>query len=119
ADVVADDDRGAAQFPGPHGGDPVVGVPTQRATPPPTVDGDHHGLLRVGVFGASLGSRPRAPAGSDPDIGLVVLARAQIPLFLLASGPPASMSAHIRGKSRSVFAVVPMSSTSTPGTRTP
>src|SRR6201999_2363070 len=89
-DVVADDDRGAAQLPGPHGGDAVFGVTTPRAPPAPTVDGDHHGFLRVGVVGTGLRSRPRAPAGADPDIGLVVLARTQ---------SPANMSAHNPGKS--------------------
>jgi hypothetical protein len=68
ADVIADDDRGAPQFAGAHRGDEVVGVTAHGTAPAPAVDGDNHGALCVGVFGASLGSRPRAPAGPHPDI---------------------------------------------------
>ena len=57
ADVVADDDRGATEFSGPHGGDDAVGVATERATPPAAVDGDNHGFCGVGMVGAGLRSR--------------------------------------------------------------
>ena len=57
ADVVADDNRGAAQFAGPHGGDDAVGVAAERAAPPAAVDGHHHGFVGVGVVGSGLGSR--------------------------------------------------------------
>ena len=110
ADVVTHDDRGASEFACAHRGDDAVGVGVERAAPPAAVDGDHHGFVGVCVIRSGLCSRPRSSAGTDPDIGLVVLARAQ---------SPASMSAHIRGKSGSVLAVVPMSSTSTPSTRNP
>ena len=77
------------------------------------------GLVGVGVLGAGLGPRPRAPAGAHPDIGLVVLAAAQDGWTTASLACPASMPAHSAGKSGSVLAVVAMSSTSTPGTRSP
>ena len=89
ADVIADNDRGATQLAGPHRDDAAAGVAAQRTTPPAAVDGDHHGFDGVGVFGSGLGSRPRAPAGPDPDIGLVVLARAQSAAPGLIAGRPA------------------------------
>ena len=115
-DLVADDDRRAAQFPGPHRGDDAVRVAAERAAPPAAVDGDDHGRLGVGVLGAGLGARTRTAARAHPDIGLVVLVRRS-----RCFGSPArpACPSHIRGKSGRVLAVVPMSSTSTPGTRSP
>ena len=57
ADVVADDDRGATQFAGPHGGDDAVRVAVERAAPPAAVDGHHHGFVGVGVVRSGLGPR--------------------------------------------------------------
>ena len=57
ADVVADDDRGAAQFAGPHGGDAAVRIAVKRAAPPAAVDGHHHGVVGVGVVRPGLGPR--------------------------------------------------------------
>lgn len=113
--VVTHHDRRAAQFAGAHRGDSLCGVAVQRATPPPTVDGDHHRRTGVGMVGAGLGPRTRAPTRSDPDVGLVVVPSAPC----AQREAPASMSAHIRGKSGSVLAVVAMFSTSTPGVRSP
>ena len=45
-DVVADDDRCAAQFPGPHRGDMAVDVAVERTSPPAAVDADHHRRAR-------------------------------------------------------------------------
>ncbi len=53
-DIVADDDRRAAQFPRPHGGDAVHRVAVEHTSPAAAVDADHHGRLR----------RRRARAGS-------------------------------------------------------
>ena len=110
-DVVTDHDRGAAQFPGPHGRDPAIGVSAQHASPAAAVDADHHRGFGVGVLGTSLGARSRAPAGADLDVGLVVIAGLQ-PV-------DSSIRAHSCGNSGSVLAVEPMSSTSTPATRSP
>ena len=95
-----------------------VGVAAERASPPPAVDRHHHGLLGVGVVGPGLGARPGAPtrAGSGRRTRRTPVASALMPGIV---DWPASMSAHIRGNSGSVLAVVPMSSTSTPGTRSP
>ena len=57
ADVVADDDRGAPQFAGPHGGDATVRVAVERAAPPAAVDGHHHRFVGVGVVRSGLGPR--------------------------------------------------------------
>ena len=113
-DIVADDDRCAAQFASPHRRDPLIGGIAVEHTPPPAaVDADHHRRLRVGVLRAGFGPRPRTSSRADFDVGLVVVAGPQ-PL-----DSRSSMSAHIRGKFGSVLAVVSMSSTSTPATRSP
>ena len=109
---VADDDRGAAQFPGPHRGHQAIRVAVEHATPPAAVHGDHHGRLGVGVFGTGLSARTRSTAGPHMHVGLVVLPSAQ-------RSPSLSMLVHSRGKSGSVLAVVAMSSTATPGVRSP
>src|SRR5882757_2441652 len=113
--VIADDDRGPAEFPGPHRGDHPVRGSAKGTAPPAAVDGDDHRLLGVGVVGSSLGPRPRALARAYPDIGLVVVVRCQG----ISGACPATMSAHMPGKSGSVLAVVAMSSTATPTTRSP
>ena len=76
-DVVADDDRCAAQFSCPHRGDPAIGVAVEHASPAAAVDADHHGRFCVGVFGAGLGPRSRTASRADLDVGLVVVARPQ------------------------------------------
>ena len=116
ADVVADDDRGAAQFPGPHRGHHAVGV-AGRAHSPTARDRRSPPCARwASAWSGRVLVRGREPLpGPDPDVGLVVVAAAHV----TALAWPASMSAHICGNSGSVFAVVPMSSTSTPGTRSP
>ncbi len=57
ADVIADDNRGASQFPCPHGGDEAVRIVVERAAPPAAVDGHHHGFVGVGVVWPVLGTR--------------------------------------------------------------
>ena len=118
-DLVTDDDRGAAELAGPHRRHPPGRVATQHTAPAAPVHRHHHRFFGVGVLGAGLGPRPRAPAGAHPDIGLVVLAAAQDGWTTASLACPASMPAHSAGKSGSVLAVVAMSSTSTPGTRSP
>ena len=114
-DLVADHDRCTAEFTGPHGGHQPIRIPAEHDAPAAAVDRHHHARLGVGVLGANLGARTRAPTGTDLDVGLVVLACAQADPSM--SDP--SMSDHNRGNSGSVLAVVPMSSTVTPLTRRP
>ncbi len=110
--LVADHDRCPAELPGAHRGDDSFGISVERAAPPSAIDRDDHRVGGVGVLGPGLGPRTRAASGAHPDVGLVLVVAWSQAVAL-------SMSAHIRGKSGSVLAVVPMSSTSTPGTRSP
>ena len=100
--LVTDDDRGAAQFAGPHGGHPAVRI-AQDTSPPAPIHRHDHGRFGVGVLGSGLGARTGAAAsGADVHIGLVVLACDQ-------TDP--SSAAHSAGNSGRVLAVVAMFST--------
>ena len=67
-DIVADDDRRAAQLASSHGGDPAIGAAAQHTPPAAAVDADHHGGLRVGVLRTRLGPGPRPFTGPDFDV---------------------------------------------------
>ena len=108
-DVVTDHDGGTAEFAGAHADDSGVGVVGEYASPPSAIDGDHHGRLGILMCRTGFGAWPSAPARAYPDIGLIVLPLAQALIIL----------AHIAGKSGSVLAVVPMSSTETPSVTRP
>ena len=54
-DVIADDDRCAAQFPGPHRCDMAVDVAAERTSPAAAVDADHHRPLGVGMLRTGFG----------------------------------------------------------------
>ena len=96
-DPVAHDDRGAAQLAGPHRGDRRPGwIGVGRARPPAAVDDRDHRLLGVGVVGAALRAGTRATPGPHPDVGLVVLPRAQ---------PSSHRAVQRPGKSGMVLAV--------------
>ena len=110
--LVADHDRCPAELAGAHRGDDSFGIPVERAPPPSAIDRDDHRFGGVGVLRPGLGPRTRAASGAHPDVGLVLVVAWSQAVAL-------NMSAHIRGKSGNVLAVVPMSSTSTPGTRSP
>src|SRR5690606_39547333 len=113
---VADDDGGAAQFLGPHRHHSPLGVVAQRARPAAAVDRDHHRFDRVLVLGAAFAARSAAPASwTYSHIRFVKV----VPATPGHQRTSASMPFHIAGKSGSVFDVVAMSSTCTPGTRRP
>src|SRR5262249_60710457 len=90
--------------------------PTQHTGPAAAVHADHHRGLGVGVLRASLGPRSRPLSGADLDVGLVVVAWPQ------TLGPnmfDSNMPAHSCAKAGSCLLVAPMSSISTPSTRSP
>ena len=115
---VADDDRGATQLAGPHGDDLLVRLAVQRTGPAPAVDADDHRRAGVRVLGTNLRAGPGALARAYPDVGLVQAGPVRPPPARHAPSP-ASIVRHMAGKSGSVFAVVAMSSTTTPGTTSP
>src|SRR6201999_4544350 len=117
-DLVTDDDRRAAQVPGPHGDHLPIRGGLGCASPWATVLPDHHRLGGFGVVGAFLSAWPGVLARPDPHVVIVQ----PLPVARAHARAPANWSrpsilAHISGKSGSVLAVVPMSSTSTPATR--
>ena len=93
-DLVADDDRRAAQLAGPHRRHRTARVaveqrrPTGRGRPSTTI-----AAVGVGVLGPGLGARPGAlRAGPDPDVGLVVV----VPRRALGPAQRRSRRQHVR-----------------------
>ena len=65
-DLVADDDRGAAQFAGPHRGHRPLRIAAEHAAPAAAVDGDHHRRhrRRRARAGSWCAAASRGPTGS-------------------------------------------------------
>ena len=121
-DPVPDDDPAAPQLARLHGRDVAVAVLGegrigQADAVVAAIDAGDHARDRVGVAGAPLGARARAPAGADPNPGVV---GADIAAGRHRDPPPRpSMAAHRAGKPGRVLEVHPTSSRVTPSTPRP
>ena len=121
---IADHDGGVAQLPGARRDDLPLGIGARgdEHLVAPTIHPRHHADHRVGVLGTALRARPvRLRVRALPHDRVGVLAVGLV--VAVVGGQPAhwppSMPRHSSANCGSVFAVLSMSSTSTPGTRRP
>lgn len=110
ADLIADHDRFASQFAGLDGHYLAVGIICQCARDAPSIHCDDQGRARIGVGRPLLATGPGSTSRARPDVVLVEFAGAHV-------GATTSVQRDV--KSGSVFPVVAMFSTSTPGTTSP